>query len=155
LPSRPASPSHFGAATGAGVEQAVLLLGLATVQFGQTQVMVASLEDGEGRAPAQRRLHRVGQLRQIVVDQLVLQGQGGGRDHDRTLDQQGRHEVGQRLAGPGAGLHQQVLVLGHGIRDGGRHRLLARAFRAAGDRAHRDGEELLDRGRGLCAGHDV
>jgi hypothetical protein len=41
----------------------------------------------------------------------------------------GRHEVGQRLSGPGARLHKQVLTDLHGVGHGVRHLDLARPFR--------------------------
>ncbi len=55
--------------------------------------MVASFEDSEGGPAAKFWLHRVGQPRQVVVDELVLQRQRGGGDHHRSVDQQGRNQV--------------------------------------------------------------
>ena len=57
--------------------------------------------------------------REVLAGQLVLQGLGGG-GHDRgALRQDRRHQVGERLAGAGAGLHGDVLALGdpeaHGV----------------------------------------
>ena len=83
----------------------------ALLQLGQAQVVVASLEHGEGGPAAEHRLDRVGEPGQVVVDELGLQRQGRGRDHHRAVDQQRRRQVGQRLAGAGAGLHQQVLAV--------------------------------------------
>ena len=109
-----------------GVEERVgrLLLGRA-LQPGQAQVVVAALEHRERRPAAEQRLDRVGQPGQVVVDQLGLQRQGRGRDHHRPVDQQRRRQVGQRLAGAGAGLDQQVLAGGRSIGDSVGHRLLA------------------------------
>jgi hypothetical protein len=47
----------------------------------------------------------------------VLQREGGGGDHDPALVEQAGHEVGQRLAGAGAGLDEQVAPVGHRLRD--------------------------------------
>ena len=86
-----------------------LILG-GLLQPGQAQIVVASFEDGEGGPPAEQRLDRLDQARQVVLDELGLQRQGGGGDHHRAVHQQGRGEVRQGLAGAGAGLDQQVLA---------------------------------------------
>ena len=59
---------------------------------------------------------------------------------------QRRDQVGQRLAGAGAGLHQQVLLVRGGLGHGGGHLLLARPGRAAGHRADRRREEVVEGG---------
>ena len=103
--------------------------------------MVPALEHGEGGPPAEHRLDRVGEPGQVVVDQLGLQRQGGGGDHHRPVDEQRGRQVGQGLAGAGAGLDQQVLAVARlGDRLG--HRLLARAGGAAGDRADGGGQQF-------------
>ena len=56
---------------------------------------------------------------EVLAGQLVLQGLGGG-GHDRAAPgEDGRHQVGERLAGAGARLHRDVLALGdaeaHGV----------------------------------------
>ena len=56
---------------------------VAAVQLVQAQVVAAALEDRERRCPAEQRLERLRQARQIAVDELALQGDGGRRDHDR------------------------------------------------------------------------
>ena len=53
------------------------------------------------------------------------------------------HEVGQRLAGAGAGLHEQVALAVDGVGDGVRHLDLTRSFGAA-DPADRGVEELVE-----------
>ena len=81
-----------------------------------------------------------------MVDQLGLQRKRGGGHHDRPVDQQGGHQIGQRLAGTGAGLDEQVLAGLRGPGDGTGHRLLAGPGDAARDGAHGGGEKLIDRG---------
>ena len=98
-------------------ERVVGLLRRTCLQLGQAEVVVPALEHGEGRAAAEQRLDRVGQPGQVVVDELGLQGQGGGGDHHRAVDEQRRHQVGQGLAGARAGLHEQVLAGLGGPRD--------------------------------------
>ncbi|GAA2746187.1 hypothetical protein GCM10009868_30650 [Terrabacter aerolatus] len=55
------------------------------------------------------------------------------------------HEVGERLAGARAGLHEQVLAVVDGVRDGLGHLDLARALGAT-DSRHRGVEEVVERG---------
>jgi hypothetical protein len=74
--------------------------------LGQTEIVVPAFQHGERGPPAEHRLDRVGQPGQVVLDELVLQGQRGGRDHHRPVDQQRGSEIGQRLARPGARLDQ-------------------------------------------------
>ena len=45
----------------------------------------------------------------------MLQREGGGGDHHAVVVEQRRHEVGQRLAGAGARLHQEVTPAGEGV----------------------------------------
>ena len=57
---------------------------------------------------------RVGQPRQVAVDELALQRDGGRRHHhgfvggERPRDC--GHQIGERLAGAGACLHGEVLT---------------------------------------------
>jgi hypothetical protein len=44
---------------------------------------------------------------QVAVEELVLQGLGAGGDDDLAAGQQRRHQVGEGLAGAGAGLGHQ------------------------------------------------
>ena len=64
--------------------------------------------------PAEFRFERLGQARQVAVDELPLQGDRRGRHHHRgVLGDRVPHrgdEVGQRLAGSGASLDRQVLA---------------------------------------------
>src|SRR5690606_3445093 len=91
------------------VEQGVRpLVGGGRVQPGQAQVVVAALEEGEGGAAPEQRRDGVAQPRQVVVDQLRLQREGGGGDHHRPVHTQRGDQVRQRLSGAGARLDQQV-----------------------------------------------
>jgi hypothetical protein len=129
-----------------GVEEGLRLVLGGVLQPGQAQVMVPPLEHGEGRSSAEQRLHGVGQPGQVVLDQLRLKGEGRGGDHHRPLHGQRGRQVGQGLAGAGAGLHQQVLTGADRLGDRPRHPLLAGTGRAAGHRAHDGGEEHVDVG---------
>src|SRR5690606_22552244 len=124
------------------------LVGGGGLQAGQAQVVVPALEEGEGGAPPEQRLDGVDQPRQVVVDQLRLQREGGGGDHHRSVHTQRGDQVRQRLAGAGARLDQQVLPGGHRPVDRGRHALLARPFHAAGNGRDRGREQRGDVGTG-------
>jgi hypothetical protein len=90
----------------------------------QARVVVPALLDRVRRTPGQQLLGGVEKGGQILVDQLGLQVQRGGGHHDALLVervQQRRHEVAERLAGPGAGLDEQVLPRRHRLADRGRH----------------------------------
>ena len=93
--------------------------------------MVTALEDRELRAPLEQRLEGVDHARQVTLDQLALQRDGRRGDDDRMLAgravQDRRDEIGQALAGPGAGLDEQVLVRVDRGGDGLGHPLLPRA----------------------------
>ncbi|GAB3132689.1 hypothetical protein GCM10027258_00640 [Amycolatopsis stemonae] len=62
------------------------------------------------------------------------------------------HEVGQRLAGAGAGLHGEVLAGADGAADGLGHLDLPWAF-GTPDGLHRVGEEFEDAGEISSGGH--
>ena len=57
-------------------------------------------------------------------EQLVLQRLGAGRDDDLAAGEQRRHEVGEGLAGAGAGFGEQGRALGDRLRDRLGHRQL-------------------------------
>jgi len=59
-----------------------------------------------------------------VVQDLVLEGLGAGRDHHLFAAQDGRNEIGPGLTGAGPGFHQQRLLTGQGGEDGLSHLLL-------------------------------
>ena len=142
------APSWLGLAA-ERVEQRVLLVLGAVAQLVEAQVVVAPLEDGELRGAAERLAERVGEPGQVPVDELALQGDGGRGDDDGPAlvggELQGGHQVGQRLAGPGAGLHGEVRAVGHRVPDGLGHDGLAGPLRSA-DGTDGGGEERLDGG---------
>jgi hypothetical protein len=74
---------------------------------------------------------------------LALQRDGRRRHDDRRVvghrTRNRRNQVGQRLAGPGAGLHREMLAGLEGVRDGLGHLQLAATLTAAEGR-HRGGQ---------------
>ena len=94
-------------------------------QLVQAQVVVAALEDRELGGAAERLAQRVGEPGQVTVDELALQRDRGRGHHDGPAPVRGEpqrgHQVGQRLARPGAGLHGEVRPVVHRVPDGLRH----------------------------------
>ena len=134
------------------VEQRVLrVVGHPALLALQAQVVAPALKDGEGRLPAEQRRQRRDQPRQVAVDQLALQRDGGRGHHDRAARRHRvphrRDQIGQRLSGPRSGLHGQVLAGLDGLPYGLGHGDLAGPFRAA-DAADGGGEEFGDIRRG-------
>ena len=123
-----------------------LVVGRALAHPVQAGVVGAALEHGVRRVHAGVVLERRDQARQVALDQLVLERERRGGDHDPLVVEQARHQVGQRLAGAGAGLHQQVLAVDHRVGHGLRHLDLAGALLAA-ELAHRGGQRAGHRGR--------
>ena len=114
------------------IEESVLLfLGDALVEAVQTQVIGAALEHGEFGAPAQQRMQRLDRTRQVALDELALERQGGRGDHHSLAVRERRHQIAEGLSGAGAGLHQQMGLFVHGPGDGLGHRHLAGALGAA------------------------
>jgi hypothetical protein len=70
------------------------------------QGIAAALQDGEG----ERRAEEVGQERQVLLAQLVLEGLGRRGHHHRAAREHRRHQIGQRLAGARPGLDDQVAI---------------------------------------------
>ena len=93
------------------VDQRALVVGHALADAVEAGVVGAALEHGVARVdPVADRLD---QARDVALDQLVLEGQRGRRDHDPAVVEQARDEVAQRLAGAGAGLDEEVLAALH------------------------------------------
>ena len=69
----------------------------------EAHVVGAALEQRGACARGERLAHR----RQVAVEELVLQRLGAGGDDDLAAGEQRRHEVGEGLAGAGAGLGDQ------------------------------------------------
>ncbi len=114
------------------VEQSLLLvLRHALVQAVQAQIVRPALEHGELRAAAQQRVQGVDGARQVPLDELALEGEGGG-GHDHSLPVgEGGHEIAEGLSGAGAGLDQQMRAVVDRVRDGLGHGHLAGALRTA------------------------
>ena len=133
---------------GRHLDQRALVVGDALADAVQAGVVGAALEDGVRRLAVQ---HVVGGLEQggdVALDELVLEREGRGRDDHAPVVEQRRDEVGQRLAGAGAGLDQQVLAGRHRPGDGLGHLDLTGPLLAA-ERLDGAGEDLADGRLGL------
>ena len=126
----------------------------AVVNLVQAQVVSPALEEGELRRAWQCVRQRLGERRQVAVDELALQSDGGGGNHHGLVGGDGtgdrRHQIGERLACAGACLYRQVLAGVERVRHGVGHLDLTAAL-AAAQRGDRDGEQVGDRrhlGRG-------
>ena len=85
--------------------------------------------------------------REVALGELLLEGLGGGGDHDRSTELGCGDEVGQGLARAGAGGDEQVAVLGEGLLDRLGHGhlagpLLATAGKCLGHPTECDGHRL-------------
>ena len=149
-----AQPHHLGAQAGRLLvdgpdrHQGVgVVVGEAALELVGAQVVAPPLDQGVRGAAAEQRRERLGQPGHVAVDDLGLQGQRRGRDDGRRAGVHGvlhrGHEVGQRLAGARAGLHEQVPLAVDGVGDGVRHLDLPRSLGAA-DPADRGVEELVE-----------
>ncbi len=95
------------------------------------EVVGSALQHGEldGKAEV------VGEEGKILGRQLVLERLGRGRHHDLFAQQQGGHEVRQRLARTRAGLHDEMAAFEHRRGDRLRHlHLTGPCFAAPGQR---------------------
>ena len=136
--SAPRSPVSRRAREGddPGEVPRVLARGQAALGGGALEMMVAdvvraALEQRERH----RELQRVADERQVALEELVLQRLGAGGDDDLAAVEQRRDEIGEGLAGAGAGFGDQRAALrdGRGHRIG--HRELLRAEAEARQRA--------------------
>ena len=129
------------------VDQRALVVGHALADPVEAGVVGTTLEHGVGRVdPVGQALD---QPRDVALDQLVLECERCRGDHDALVVEQARHEVGQRLAGAGPRLHQQVFAGAERRRDGLRHLHLAGSLLAA-ERVHRVGEQVAHGRVGLA-----
>ena len=122
-----------------------MLVGHALTHSVQARVVAASLDDGVRRGRVQHLAGRFLQRRDVALDELVLEVEGGGGDDDALAVQEAGHQVAERLARAGARLDQQV-----GVRaERGLHRLghlhLAGALSSL-DRLHGSLQDLPDVG---------
>ncbi len=88
----------------------------------QAHVVAAPLEHGPVEVDGQG----LGEEREVLAGELVLQRLGGGGDDDAPAGCDRRNEVGERLARAGAGLHDEVAPALEGGGDEVGHALLAR-----------------------------
>ena len=147
-------PAHRG--HGRGIEQGLpRLLRRPAVQPVPAQVVATALEDRERRGTAEQRFQCRGKTGQVTVDQLALQRDRRGCHHDAGAVGHGMghggHQVGERLASPGAGLDRQVLTGGDGVLHRLRHRDLAGPLCPA-DSLDRRGEQRGHLGPGVLPG---
>ena len=100
------------------------------------QVVGAALDQGDDGLARQLVLERLDQPWGIPLHDLGLQGERGRGDDDGVLLRhrvlEGGDQVGQGLAGAGAGLHEQVTARLEGARHLQHHLPLARAVLATG-----------------------
>jgi hypothetical protein len=94
----------------------------------QAQVVATALHAGR----AERHRQHPRQQRQVLGEDLFLEVLGAGRDDDPLPAQDGRDEVGERLACAGASLDEQDPAVLEGVGDGAGHAPLAVA-RLEGD----------------------
>ena len=102
----------------------------------EAQVVAAPLQD----RPGELDVELLGQERQVLGGQLVLQGLRGGGDDRGAARQDGRDEVGEGLARPRARLDDEVPAADDGLGDGLRHVGLAGAWLAVGERGGDEAE---------------
>ena len=117
------------------LDERALVVGHALAHAVQAGVVGPPLEYGERAAALEPVTGRLEQGRDVALDELVLQRERRRGHHDPVLVQQRGHEVAERLAGAGAGLDEQVLLVLHRRGDRLGHRDLAGTLLAA---------ELLD-----------
>ena len=148
------------------VDEGALVVGDAGPDAVQAGVIGAPLEDGVRRVEAGHALDRLHEPREVALDELVLEGEGGGGDHDALVVEHRRDEVAQRLAGAGAGLDEQVLLGLQRLGDRLGHRHLAGSLLAAerldggrqhlaDRRPHASGGDVRWHSRTLCRGVDT
>ena len=89
---------------------------------------------------------------EVLAGQLVLERLGRGGHHHPALGQQRGHQVGEALAGAGAGLHHQVPAVLDGGGDGDGHRALTGpGLAATGQLGHHALEGGVDAWLGLAS----
>ena len=126
-------------------ERALVVVRGALADAVQAGVVGAALEHGVRRVDLGVGLRDgLDQPRDVALHELVLEGQRGRRDHDALVVEEGRDEVGEGLAGAGAGLHDEVSATVERVADGLGHRHLTGALLAP-QRRHRR-RQYLSRG---------
>ena len=99
------------------VDEGALVVGDAGPDAVEAGVVGATLEDGVGGVEALDALDRLDEPREVALDELVLERERRGGDHDALVVEHRGDEVAQRLAGAGAGLDEQVAALRHRLGD--------------------------------------
>ena len=112
------------------------VVGLEFVEPLETEIIRTPLENGETEGDVEV----VGEEREILPGELILERFGGGGDDRRSVGQHRRDEIGERLAGAGAGLHNRMAVGFDGVGDGSRYIDLPLTALAA--RRQRGGDSL-------------
>ena len=107
-----------------------LLLAAELLQAVGAQIVRAPLEQRDARRHADGARHQ----RQVLVEQLVLQRARAGGDEHALAGQQRRHQVGEGLAGAGAGLDHERRAVFERQRHAPGHRQLRTARREARQR---------------------
>ena len=128
---RPAGLERLGLVPGVAGVDAQLGLDPPAPHLGHplaADVVAPALEHGVGEGEAQPALDQG----QVLLGQLVLQRLGGGGHHHLLAAEHGRHQVGQRLPGPGPGLDDEVGAGDERLADGAAHLLLLGALLAVG-----------------------
>ena len=119
-----------------------------TLEVVVADVVGAALQQRDGHRHAQRVAHQ----RQVAFEQLILQSLGaGGDDHLAAVQQRG-DEIGERLAGAGAGLGDKLAACGDSLCDGLGHRQLLRPEVKAGQFARERSTFAEDRSECSVAG---
>ena len=101
-----------------------------------------------------------GEKRQVLARQLVLERLGGRGHHHLLARHHGRHEIGERLASTGSGLHEKVAPRLDGVGHRSRHSALTLADLAAtgelqGDRVEGGERSVSENHRGRLPAAEI
>jgi hypothetical protein len=118
-------------------------------QLVAAEVVGAAFHVADAQVAEEQRLEK----RDVAEVELVLQGLGAGRDDDAAAGSERWEQVGEGLAGAGAGLDDQMAALFEGALDGFGHVELAGAV-FVGERGLREDAAGREEGvqGGECAG---
>ena len=122
----------------------------------QTHVIAAALEHGE----VELDIEVLGQKRQVLVGQLILQCLRSRSYYNPLAARDGRNEICQRLTGAGACLDDEMLTVGDGVGHQAGHLDLTRPIlgvvegrRGSGQRNGRGSTHLIVGWIALVAAH--
>ena len=100
-------------------QRGLVVVGRALADAVQAGVVGPALEHGVRRVDLRMGAgDGLDQAREVALDELVLQCQRGRRDDHAAVVQECGDEVGEGLAGAGAGLDHEVTTLGQGVGHG-------------------------------------